>query len=571
MDATEGEGWFYEGTGIYRHVWLTKTAPVRVAQWGTFVESRVQGTAAELSISTEVENDGEQEKLCSVISRVLDPEGKTIGTTQSERQNIPPGGSFTFPSHTSVRDPQLWSLERPNLYRLITEALVENAAIDQTETTFGIRTIRLDPDRGFFLNGKPVKIKGTCNHQDHAGVGPALPDRLQYYRIERLQEMGCNGYRTSHNPPTPELLDACDRLGMLVLDETRMMSSTPEGLSQLDRMMRRDGNHPSIVMWSLGNEEWFVQGDSRGARMVADMKRLARKLDPTRPVTLAMNGGWGKGTSAVVDVQGFNYAGGHNRGADMAKNIDEFHAQFPKQPTVGTETGSDASTRGIYKNDPEKGYVSAYGVSFPGYTVSTENWWKIYDEREFLAGGFDWTGLRLSRRAVALQMAVHQFALWSDGYLRISKGQLFLPSGVVGNKARAASFSALELGREGGAGHRGVVPHESRPCGAAPERCQPRGKKSEPQFARGVDCEVRAGRAGSTRLEKWEVVLTEKRETIGALAKLVLRADRTQIAADGEDVSVLTVEIADAKGLPQNNIYHMNCFVRCWTCERVQH
>jgi len=392
VDATEGEGWFYEGTGIYRHVWLTKTAPVRVAQWGTFVESRVQGTAAELSISTEVENDGEQEKLCSVISRVLDPEGKTIGTTQSERQNIPPGGSFTFPSHTSVRDPQLWSLERPNLYRLITEALVENAAIDQTETTFGIRTIRLDPDRGFFLNGKPVKIKGTCNHQDHAGVGAALPDRLQYYRIERLQEMGCNGYRTSHNPPTPELLDACDRLGMLVLDETRMMSSTPEGLSQLDRMMRRDGNHPSIVMWSLGNEEWFVQGDSRGARMVADMKRLARKLDPTRPVTLAMNGGWGKGTSAVVDVQGFNYAGGHNRGADMAKNIDEFHAQFPKQPTVGTETGSDASTRGIYKNDPEKGYVSAYGVSFPGYTVSTENWWKIYDEREFLAGGFDWTG-----------------------------------------------------------------------------------------------------------------------------------------------------------------------------------
>src|SRR5438105_3892820 len=183
---------------------------------------------------------------------------------------------FTFPSHTSVRDPQLWSLERPNLYRLITEALVENAAIDQTETTFGIRTIRLDPDRGFFLNGKPVKIKGTCNHQDHAGVGAALPDRLQYYRIERLQEMGCNGYRTSHNPPTPELLDACDRLGMLVLDETRMMSSTPEGLSQLDRMMRRDGNHPSIVMWSLGNEEWFVQGDSRGARVALQDRKSTR-------------------------------------------------------------------------------------------------------------------------------------------------------------------------------------------------------------------------------------------------------------------------------------------------------
>ncbi len=176
--------------------------------------------------------------------------------------------------------------------------------------------------------------------------------------------MGSNGYRTSHHPPTPELLDACDRLGMLVMDETRMMSSTPEGFSQLERVIRRDRNHPSIVIWSLGNEEWFAQSTPRGAPIVTDMKRLARKRDPTRPVTLAMNGGWGKGASGVVDVQGFNYAGGHNAGRDMAKNIDEFHAQFPKQPTIGTETGSDFSTRGIYKNDPEKGYVSSYDINF---------------------------------------------------------------------------------------------------------------------------------------------------------------------------------------------------------------
>jgi beta-galactosidase len=171
-----------------------------------------------------------------------------------------------------------------------------------------------------------------------------------------------------------------------------MFSSTPEGLSQFERMVRRDRNHPSVVVWSLGNEEWFVQGDSRGARIATAMKRLARKLDPTRPVTLAMNGGWGKGASAVVDVQGFNYAGSHGGGHDLAKNIDDFHAQFPKQAAIGTETGSDFSTRGIYKNDPEKGYVSAYDVNFPSYTVSTEDWWKIYAEREFLAGGFNWTG-----------------------------------------------------------------------------------------------------------------------------------------------------------------------------------
>ena len=143
--------------------------------------------------------------------------------------------------------PALWSLETPNLYRLTTVLEVGGAEVDRCETPFGIRTLRFDADRGFFLNGERVELKGTCNHQDHAGVGSALPDRLQAYRVERLKAMGCNAYRTSHNPPTPELLDACDRLGMLVLDETRMMSSSDEGLSQFARLMRRDRNHPCVV------------------------------------------------------------------------------------------------------------------------------------------------------------------------------------------------------------------------------------------------------------------------------------------------------------------------------------
>src|SRR5205807_2389333 len=176
----------------------------------------------------------------------------------------------------------LWSIEQPNMYRLVTEIESAGAIVDRYETPFGIRSIRFDKDRGFFLNGAPVKIKGTCNHQDHAGVGAALPDRLQYYRIEKLKEMGSNAYRASHNPPTAELLDACDRLGMLVMDETRMMSSDPEGLSQLERLVRRDRNHPSVVIWSLGNEE-REQGTERGIRIATTMKRLALKSDITRP------------------------------------------------------------------------------------------------------------------------------------------------------------------------------------------------------------------------------------------------------------------------------------------------
>src|SRR5262249_16069737 len=264
VDATENEGWFYEGAGIYRHVWLTKTPPLHIAQWGNFVRSEVRGQSAMLFISTEIENEADAETTCRTISRIIDSQGKTVATTQSEHANVPAFGTTVLRSQAVVRNPLLWAVENPNLYRLVTSVESNRTVTDSDETEFGIRTIRFDPDKGFFLNERSVKLKGTCNHQDHAGVGAALPDRLQYYRVERLKEMGSNAYRASHNPPTPELLEACDRLGMLVMNETRLMSSNPEGLSQLSRLIRRDRNHPSVVIWSLGNEE-REQGTDRGA------------------------------------------------------------------------------------------------------------------------------------------------------------------------------------------------------------------------------------------------------------------------------------------------------------------
>jgi beta-galactosidase len=214
-------------------------------------------------------------------------------------------------------------------------------------------------------------------------VGAALPDRIQYYRVERLQEMGSNAIRTSHNPPTPELVDACDQLGMMMMCETRMMDSSPEALSQLERMVRCHRNHPSIVIWSIGNEE-PEQGNERGARIEATMKRTVKALDDSRMVTQAMNNGWGgKGATNVLDVQGFNYNEGR---------IDQFHKDYPALPMVGTETGSTVSTRGIYANDREKGYVRAYDLEKPPWAALAEVWWKFYDARPFLAGGFVWTG-----------------------------------------------------------------------------------------------------------------------------------------------------------------------------------
>jgi beta-galactosidase len=548
VDATLGEGWFYEGAGIYRHVWLTKTDPLHVPQWGTYVRAEVRGQSATVAISTEVENESEAARTCRVSSRIVDAGGKVVATTQTEPVKLSGWEPYTFEAQTNINHPMLWSIETPHLYRVINTVESDGAVTDALETTFGIRAIRFDADKGFFLNEKPVKLKGTCNHHDHAGVGAALPDRLQYYRIERLKDMGSNAYRTSHNPPTPELLDACDRLGMLVMDETRMMSSTPEGLSQLERLIRRDRNHPSVVIWSLGNEE-REQGTERGARIVTTMKRLVRRLDPTRPVTVAMNGAWGKGVSSIVDVQGFNYAGGGGQGGlDTGKHIDEFHAKFPKQPAVGSETGSEYFTRGIYANDKEKGYVSAYDLNHPGYTMTTEGWWKVFDERVFLAGGFTWTGFDYRGEPSPYGwpcISSHFGALDTCGFPKDifyyyqswwgSKPVLHLfPhwnwSGEQGQEIDVWCFTNLdsvELFLNGASLGSKTVERNSHvewKVKYAPGILAARGSKN--------------GRA----------VLTAKRETTGAPAKLALHPDRQKISADGEDVSVVALEVLDQQG-----------------------
>ncbi len=548
VDATLGEGWFYEGAGIYRHVWLTKTAPLHIAQWGNCLRSEVRGASAVVSVSTEVNNQSDTPRTCRVTSRIIDQKNNVIATLQSKLSPVPAWGSTIFESQATISRPSLWSVEEPNLYRSLTSVESSEGITDHEETTFGIRTIDFDANKGFFLNGKPVKMKGTCNHQDHAGVGAALPDRLQSYRVELLKEMGCNAYRTSHNPPTPELLDACDRLGMLVMDETRMMSSDPEGLSQLERLVRRDRNHPSVVIWSLGNEE-REQGTDRGARIATTMKRLAGKLDPTRPVTIAMNGSWGKGVSNVVDVQGFNYAGaGGNGGKDTGKNIDDFHQKFPKLPTVGSETASVQCTRGIYVKDKEKGYVSAYDVNFPGYTMSSEGWWKVFDERPFVAGGFAWTGFDYRGEpspygwpCVSSHFGImdlcgfpkdiyYYYQSWWSNKPVLHLFPHWNWAGKEGQEIDVWCFTNLEsveLFLNGASLGSQKVEHNSH-------------VEWKVKYAPGV-LEARGSKNG-------QVTLTAKRETTGAPAKLMLRPDRQKITGNGEDVSVITVEVVDAQG-----------------------
>ena len=545
VDATEGEGWFYEGAGIYRHVWLESTAPIHVAPHGTFVTSEIVDGVATLTIRTEVVNDTDQAATVTVLSEIEDGDGKRAGGTTSAATAIAAWSRQTVVQRVLMSQPKLWSVDHPSMYRLQTAIRTAAGTIDHYDTPFGIRTIRFDADKGLFVNGEPVKIKGTCNHQDHAGVGAGLPDRLQDYRVARLKAMGSNAYRTSHNPPTPELLDACDRLGMLVLDETRMMSSNDEGLDELDRMVRRDRNHPSIFCWSIGNEE-PTQGTDVGARIAETMKRRVRALDSTRLVTEAMNNSWGRGLSSVIDVQGFNYGNG--------KGMDDYHAAHPKQFTMGTETASTVSTRGIYANDPVKGYVSAYDINHPPWATTAEDWWTTYDARPWVAGGFVWTGFDY-RGEPTTNSASQGWPCISSHFgimdtCGFAKDLFYYYRAWWTNEPTLHPLSALELGRKRGPGDRGLGVLECGLGRALRQRHERRVAARDEGLARVVEGAVRArrdrGACDEGRRPADDHAARGRRSP--SPRRFSWMPDRVTIDADGEDLSVIEVRIVDANG-----------------------
>jgi beta-galactosidase len=538
VDATEHEGWFYEGAGIYRHVWLAKTAPLHIAHEGVYVTSQTDGESAQISIITQIENESDSARAVYVVQTIHDVTGKAVGSATSDPASIPSWGAQKISQAIRVDNPALWSLESPYLYRVVTTVESANAITDGVKTAFGVRSIHFDPDHGFFLNGQRIEIKGMCNHQDHAGVGSALPDRLQYFRIARLKEMGVNAYRTSHNPPTPALLDACDRLGMLVMDETRMFSSSPEALSQIERMVRRDRNHPCIFLWSLGNEE-PLQGTPAGARIADTMKRLVRTLDETRPVTLAMNGSWGKGASAIVDVQGCNYF--------RLGNIDKFHAAFPQKPIFGSEEASTLSTRGIYANDPARGYMSAYDVNRPYWGSLAEDWWNYYAARAFAAGAFVWTGFDYRGEPTPYKwpcISSHFGVMDTCGF---PKDTYFYYQAQWLEKTMLHLFPHWNWqGREG----QPIAVWVYSNCDEVELFLNKKslGRKSMPRRGH-LEWQVNyaPGALLARGFKSGKAVAEDSRETTDVPALIKMIPDRASIAADGRDVSVVTISALDSQ------------------------
>lgn len=536
VDASMEEGWYYEGAGIYRHVWLHKLAPVHVTRHGTWVRAQVSDSAAKLTIDTTLVNEGRDDARTTIEQTVLAPDGKQLAQMRSPALAIAAGAEITRTDEMELRSPQLWSLERPLMHALVTVVRRDGVEIDRYQTAFGIRTIRFDPNAGFFLNGEHVVLKGTNNHQDHAGVGVAIPDALQIYRLQRLKAMGSNAYRVSHHPPSPELLDAADRLGMLVIDENRLMGSNELHRRELEAMIRRDRNHPSIILWSIGNEEWAIEGNVTGARIAATMQAAVKRLDATRPVTAALSGIGG--TSTVIEVAGFNYV--------KNKDPDRQHAEYPWQISVGTEETTTQATRGIYVDDRPRAHLAPLEDGSSG--GNAEVGWRHYAARPYAAGVFYWTGFDYRGEPVPFgfpavgsqfgildtcgfpkdsfyylqswwgtQDVLHIFPHWNwpdrvgeeievRAHTNVDEVELLLNGSSLGRKAVERNS------------------HVSWRVKYAPGELVARG--------------YRGGR----------VVMTSRRVTTGAPAAVRLEADRTTIKADGRDLAVVTVEVRDASG-----------------------
>ena len=387
IDGLSTEGWWYEGAGIYRHVMLYVKDQIHMAHDSVFFKPTLcEGTENDWSVRCEatVENTGYIAGARRIKAEIFDgdtlvAEGISDWVTAKEDSRITASVSL------SVKDPSRWDVDNPKLYRAKMTLLQNDEAVETEETRIGFRTFTADKDLGFFLNGKPIKLKGTCNHQDHAGVGVAVPDSLQYYRVRRLKEMGTNAYRCSHNMPAKAILDACDEYGLLVMDENRRFEARPEVIGHVESMVRRDRNHPSVVMYSLFNEE-PMQGTKEGGQIFRRMKQAVLRLDDSRIVTGAMNGGYNdpEGAAVYMDATGINYA--------LPDGILKYRSLYPDQPVFGAENNSAVTTRGCYKTSKEDHVLACYDEETVPWGQLIKNTWKFTRERDWFGGIFIWTG-----------------------------------------------------------------------------------------------------------------------------------------------------------------------------------
>ena len=563
---------WYSGSGIYRNVWLTTLDPVHIEHWGTYITTpEVNEQSATIEIKTKVSNGSNSAAPVNLTTIIQNASGREVA--RASEKNVAAKGLHAEASQTlKVSAPLLWSDDRPYLYKVISQLEQGGRIVDRYETPLGIRTFRFDAEKGFLLNGKPVKIRGTCNHHDLGSLGAAVNTRAIERQLEILKGMGVNGLRTSHNPPTPELLDIADRLGFIVMDEAFDVWKIEKTKydyhldwdewhqRDLEDMVLRDRNHPSVFIWSIGNEVMEQWNNSPlGGTISRELAGIVRRLDRTRPITAACNGVSRDNkllTEGDLDLVGTNYA---------HKKLPEFAKMFPGRPIIGTETNSSVHTRGSYRMPSDKILswpykeadavklsptyeCSAYDNSVVQWGSAHEETWKLVKDRAWFSGMFIWTGWDYIGEptpfpwpAVSSYFGIIDLAgfpkdayyfyqsEWTDKpTLHILPHWNWKPGEKVDVVAYFNHADEVELFLNG--------------------RSQGTKRKQNGEMHVFWRLPFEPGVLKAVSRKDGRVVLTEEVRTAEAPARIVLTPDRRTIKADGTDLSFVTVKVVDKNG-----------------------
>ena len=609
LDNPPDSSRWYPGGGIYRKVWLEKTAPVHVAHWGTyFTTPEVSQRSATVNVEVTVANDSGEAAEVRVETAVfpIDPDWKGRGgegvataagaegvATETARASVGAGARARVAASVRVNNPKLWSPKSPNLYLAVTTVEQKGKTVDLIPTVFGIRTIKFDAARGLLVNGEPVEIKGVCNHHDLGALGAAVNRRAVERQLEILKEMGVNAIRTSHNPPAPQLLDLADKMGFLVMDEAfdawrRGKKKNDYHLlfddwheKDLRAFVRRDRNHPSVMLWSTGNEIG-EQRSPEGHKVSEELANIVRSEDPTRPVTAGANyteAGY-NGFQKTIDVFGYNY---------KPQEYGKFREKNPTIPLFASETASTVSSRGEYffpvEEDKDKGkadfQVSSYDLYAPRWATTPDAEFKGQDEFPFTAGEFVWTGFDYLGEPTPYNADVTNLLNFSDPAAQARMSEELKSLGKILVPSRSSYFGIVDL-----AGFRKdrfyiyqarwrpelpmahILPHwnwPGREGQVTPVHVYTSGEEAE-LFLNGRSLGRKRRGPFEYRL-RWDEVKYEPGElrvvaykngrrwaedsvkTTGPAERLTLKADRATIDADGNDLSFVTVSVVDRSGL----------------------
>ncbi|MGC2401543.1 MAG: glycoside hydrolase family 2 TIM barrel-domain containing protein [Acidobacteriaceae bacterium] len=574
---------WYTGSGIYRHTWLILTDPVHLAQWGTFIRTpAVSAQNATVEITTRVMNESEQDSDCELLTEILDANGSVLRQDRSTMP-VPRRADLTFSQHLEIASPMLWSVSSPNLYRVRSSLKSHGTQVDQETTVFGIRQIEFDVNRGFLLNGQHVKMNGVCIHGDCGSVGTAVPERMWERRLELLRSMGCNAIRLSHNPPAPELLDLLDRMGFLVMAEAfdewkQPKLQTPQygyhkyfdewSARDMGAMIERDRNHPSIVIWSAGNEV-PDQTDPRGSETLRALLDIIRSKDPTRPVTVACDNIAAEPKAALpeflnkLDVVGYNYVDRWRDRREKFYAIDR-HA-YPERKFIGTETSSIFGPRGSYAlEEPDDPFFGRAANT----AIEVEQLQKFIQTYDYVSGDFIWTGIDYlgeSRWPAKLSSAgaidtcgfpkdafyfyqsrwttepvLHLFPHWNwtgkEGkvitvtcYTNCDTVELFLNGKSFGVKGYA-------FPRPGMIGKYGNYPPRAMAL------------QTTADLHLSWDVPFTPGSLTAKGVKDGKVIREVEIHTTGSPAKLALSVDRSRISNRPADVAHVTVQVVDSDG-----------------------